>query len=137
VNVRAPFLLARACAPGMAERGWGRIVNIGSIWSVVSIAQRASYSTSKFGVDGMTAAMSAELAASGILVNTVSPGFVDTELTRRVLGEDGIAELTARVPIRRLAQPSEIAALVAWVAGPDNTYLTGQNVVIDGGFTRT
>jgi 3-oxoacyl-[acyl-carrier protein] reductase len=137
VNVRAPFLLARAVAPGMVERGWGRVVNIGSIFGTVSKELRASYSTSKFAVDGMAAAMSAELAADGVLVNTVSPGFVDTELTRRVLGDDGIAELTARVPIRRLAQPEEIAALVAWLAGPENTYLTGQNVVIDGGFTRT
>jgi 3-oxoacyl-[acyl-carrier protein] reductase len=136
VNVRAPFLLCRAVAPGMCERGWGRIVNIGSIFGTLSKEERGSYSTSKFAVDGMTAALAAEVAADGVLANTVSPGFVDTELTRRVLGDDGIAELTARVPARRLAQPSEIAALVAWLAGPDNTYLSGQNVVIDGGFTR-
>ena len=136
VNVRAPFLLCRAAVPGMRERGWGRIVNITSIFGVVSKEERASYSASKFGLDGMTAALAAEVAADGVLCNCVAPGFVDTELTRRVLGDAGIEELVQRVPARRLAQPEEIAALVAWLAGPENTYVSGQNVVIDGGFTR-
>jgi 3-oxoacyl-[acyl-carrier protein] reductase len=137
VNVRAPFLLCRAVVPGMRERGWGRIVNVSSIFGVVSKEQRASYSASKFGLDGLTAALAAEVAADGVLCNCVAPGFVDTELTRRVLGDAGIAQLVERVPARRLAQPAEIAALVAWLAGPENTYVSGQNVVIDGGFTRT
>jgi NAD(P)-dependent dehydrogenase (short-subunit alcohol dehydrogenase family) len=136
VNVRAPLLLCRALVGPMRAAGWGRIVNIGSVFGTVSKEERASYSASKFGLDGLTAALAAEVAADGVLVNTVSPGFVDTELTRRVLGEEGIARMAAQVPARRLAQPAEIAALVAWLAGPDNTYLSGQNVVIDGGFTR-
>ena len=84
----------------------------------------------------MTAALSAEVAQHGVLVNCIAPGFIDTELTRRVLGEAGIRELVARVPARRLGRPEEIAAFVAWLAGPENTYLTGQNIAIDGGFTR-
>ena len=136
VNLRAPLLLCRAVVPGMRERGWGRIVNITSVFGVVSRAGRASYSASKFGLDGMTAALAAEVAADGVLCNCVSPGFVDTELTRRTLGDAGIADVVSRVPIGRMAQPEEIAALVAWLAGPDNTYTSGQNVVIDGGFTR-
>lgn len=136
VNLRSAFLLCRAVVPGMRRRGFGRIVNITSIFSVVSREQRASYSASKFGLDGMTAALAAEVARDGILANCVSPGFVDTDLTRRVLGPAGMAELAARVPMQRLAQPPEIAALVAWLAGPDNTYLSGQNIVIDGGFCR-
>jgi NAD(P)-dependent dehydrogenase (short-subunit alcohol dehydrogenase family) len=136
VNVRAPMLLSRSVVPGMRERGWGRIVNIGSIWSVVSRPGRGSYSASKFALDGLTAALAAEVAADGVLVNCVSPGFVDTELTRGVLGEEGIAQLVAEVPAGRLARPDEIAALVAWLAGPENTFVSGQNIVIDGGFSR-
>jgi len=137
VNVRAPLLLCRAVVPGMRERGWGRIVNIASIWSVVSRPGRGSYSASKFALDGLTAALAAEVAADGVLANCVSPGFVDTELTRSVLGEEGIAGLVAEVPAGRLAQPEEIAALVAWLAGPENTFVSAQNIVIDGGFSRS
>ena len=136
VNVRAPMMLCRALTPGMREQGWGRIVNIASIWSVVSRPGRGSYSASKFGLDGLTAALAAEVAADGVLANCVSPGFVDTELTRSVLGEEGIARLVAEVPAGRLARPDEIAALVAWLAGPENTFVSAQNIVIDGGFSR-
>jgi 3-oxoacyl-[acyl-carrier protein] reductase len=137
VNVRAPMLLCRAVVPGMRERGWGRIVNIASIWGVVSRPGRGSYSTSKFALDGLTAALAAEVAADGVLANCVSPGFVDTELTRSVLGDEGIAELVAQVPAGRLARPEEIAELVAWLAGPENTFVSAQNIVIDGGFSRS
>ena len=75
-------------------------------------------------------------AGKGVLANCVSPGFIDTDLTRTVLGEDGIRELVAQVPAGRLGQPKEIAALTAWLAGPENTYISGQNILIDGGFTR-
>jgi len=136
VNLRAAFILCRAVLPGMRRRRWGRIVNVSSIFGVISKEFRASYSASKFGLDGMTAALAAETASENVLANSVAPGFVDTDLTRSVLGDAGIAELTARVPARRLGQPEEVASLVAWLAGPENTYLTGQTVVIDGGFSR-
>lgn len=136
VNVTAPFLLARAVVPGMKAKGWGRIVSVSSIWGRISKAGRGSYSTSKFAIDGMMAALAAEVAGYGILANCVAPGFIDTELTRRVLGEDGIAALTSQIPAGRLGKPEEIAALVAWLVGPENTYVSGQNIVIDGGFVR-
>ncbi|BAE48938.1 SDR family NAD(P)-dependent oxidoreductase [Paramagnetospirillum magneticum] len=136
VNVTAPFLLARAVVPGMQAKAWGRIVTVSSIWGRISRAGRGAYSASKFAVDGLTAALAAEVAQFGILANCVAPGFIDTELTRQVLGEDGIKELTAQVPARRLGRPEEIAAFVAWLAGPENSYISGQNLVIDGGFTR-
>lgn len=136
VNVRAPFLLCRAVVPGMRKRGWGRIVNVTSVFGTISKELRASYSASKFALDGMTAALAAEVAADGVLANCVAPGFVETDLTREILGEVGMAELASQVPIRRFARAEEIAALVAWLAGPENTYLSGQNVVIDGGFIR-
>ena len=136
VNVRAPFLLSRAVVPGMRRAGWGRIVNISSVFGTISKEHRGAYSASKFALDGMTAALAAEVARDGILANCVAPGFVDTELTREILGEQGKAELAARVPVGRLAAPEEIAALVAWLAGPENTYVSGQNILIDGGFSR-
>lgn len=136
INASVPFLLCQAVIPGMKARQWGRIVNISSIFGKVSKEYRAPYSTSKFGLDGMTAALAAEVAAHGILANCVAPGIIATELTLRVLGEDGIEEMVAKVPIGRLGEPEEIAAFVAWLAGPENTYISGQNIAIDGGFTR-
>jgi len=136
VNVRAPFLLCQAVVPGMRKKGWGRIVNISSIFGKVSKEWRASYSTSKFALDGMTAALAAEVAAAGILVNCVAPGFIDTDLTRTILGEAGMADVAAKIPIKRLGTPEEVAALVVWLASPENTYVSGQNIAIDGGFTR-
>jgi len=136
VNLAVPFRLCQAVLPGMRSKGWGRIVSISSVWGKVSRAGRASYSASKFGLDGMTAALAAEAAGDGVLVNCVAPGFTDTELTRRVLGEAGIEALVAQVPAGRLARPEEIASFVAWLAGPENTYISGQNIAIDGGFTR-
>lgn len=136
VNLRAPFLLCRAVLPRMRAQRWGRIVNISSIFGIVAKEHRGSYAASKFGLDGLTAALAAEAAEDGVLANCVSPGFIDTELTRRVLGEKGIADLVKRVPIRRLGLPAEVAALVVWLAGPENTFISGQNIAIDGGFTR-
>ncbi len=136
VNVRAPFLLCRAVIPGMIKNGWGRIVNMSSIFGKVSKEYRGSYSASKFALDGITVALSAEVAKYGILANCVAPGIIDTELTRNVLGEKGMTEIVSKIPIGRLGNTEEIAAFVTWLAGPENTYITGQNIAIDGGFTR-
>ena len=136
VNLRSAFVLCRAVVPGMRARHWGRIVNITSIFGMVSKAHRAAYSASKFGLDGLTAALAAEVAEDGVLANCVAPGFIDTELTRSVLGADGVRNLVQQVPIRRLGRPEEVACLVAWLAGPENTFMSGQAIAIDGGFTR-
>jgi NAD(P)-dependent dehydrogenase (short-subunit alcohol dehydrogenase family) len=120
----------------MVRRGWGRIVNVSSIWGKVSKEHRAAYSTSKFALDGMTLALAAEHAADGVIANCIAPGFIDTELTRRVLGEKGTQALVSAVPARRLGQVDEVARLVLWLASEENTYLAGQNIAIDGGFSR-
>lgn len=135
VNVTAPMLICRAALPGMRARGWGRIVNITSIWSVVVRAGRAPYAASKHALIGLTAALSAEAAKDGVLANCVAPGFIATELTRSNMSDADIAAVSAQVPVGRLGQPEEVAALVAWLAGPENTYVTGQNILCDGGFT--
>lgn len=136
VNVIAPFLLCQACIPAMKRRGWGRIVNVSSVWGKISKEHRAAYSASKFALDGLTIALAAEHTADGILANSVAPGFIDTELTRRVLGEAGMRALIAAVPAHRLGQAEEIARLVLWLASDANGYLAGQNIAIDGGFSR-
>jgi NAD(P)-dependent dehydrogenase (short-subunit alcohol dehydrogenase family) len=136
VNVTAPFMLSQAVLPNMRKKRWGRIVNISSIWGKISKAFRAPYSASKFAIDGLTAAISAEVASDGVLVNSVAPGFIDTELTRNVLGLDGMNKLALQVPAKRIGTVEEVAKFVAWLAGPDNTYISGQNIAVDGGFTR-
>jgi NAD(P)-dependent dehydrogenase (short-subunit alcohol dehydrogenase family) len=136
VNLRTPFLLCQAVIPHMKENSWGRIVNITSIFGSISKEYRASYSSSKFGLDGMTAALASEVSEMGILANSVGPGFIDTDLTRKVLGKKGIAEVQNRIPIKRLGQVNEIASLVSWLVSDENTYVSGQNIMIDGGFTR-
>lgn len=136
VNLRAAYLCCRAVVPGMRARKWGRIVNLSSVFGVISKEGRGPYSASKFGLDGLTAALAAEVAVDGVLANCVAPGFIETDLTRRSLGEEGMRAMAERVPMKRLGQPAEIAALVSFLAGPENTYLSGQTVIIDGGFTR-
>lgn len=136
VNVVAPLFLCQAAIPGMKRRGWGRIVGLSSIWGKISKEYRASYSASKFALDGMTLALAIEHGADGILANCVAPGFIDTELTRRVLGVESIERLVAAVPVRRMADVSEVARFVVWLGSPANTYVTGQNIAIDGGFSR-
>lgn len=136
VNVFAPFMLCQAAIPAMKRKRWGRIVNVSSIWGKISKEHRASYSASKFALDGLTLALAAEHTADGIIANSIAPGFIDTDLTRRMLGEAEIQALTARVPALRLGQVDEIARLVLWLSSDENTYVAGQNIAIDGGFSR-
>lgn len=135
VDLDAPYAICQAAAHVMTPAGSGRIVNIASIWSAVTKAQRSLYSAAKTGLVGLTRALAAELGPAGILVNAVSPGFVLTDLTRQSLSEAERAALCTQIPVRRMADPAEIATLVAFLVSPANTYLTGQNVIIDGGFT--
>ena len=136
VNVFAPFRLCQAVLPNMLEKNWGRIVNLSSIWGKISMSQRAAYSASKFALDGMTIALAAEFSGNGILANCIAPGFTDTELTHRMLGEEGIKALVGKVPAKRLGNVVEIAELVLWLSSNQNSFITGQNIAIDGGFTR-
>ncbi len=135
VNVFAPFLLCQAAIPSMKRKRWGRIVNVSSIWGKISMARRASYSASKFALDGMTVALAAEHTADGVLANTIAPGFIDTELSR-VVGNTELGSLVSKVPANRLGQVEEVARLVLWLGSDENTFVSGQNIAIDGGFTR-
>ena len=136
INLVAPLELSRAVLTGMRSAGWGRIVNVGSIWGVISRPERASYSASKGGLDGLTASLAAEVAKDGILANCVAPGFIETDLMLAATDETERRRLAAQVPMRRLGKPEEIGTFVAWLCSDENTYISGQTLIIDGGFTR-
>ncbi len=135
INLVAPMRLIRALSPGMAQRGYGRIVNISSIWSGVAKPRRFVYATTKAGINGMTRALAVELAASGVLVNAVAPGYTNTELTRQNNSVESIHQIAAAIPAGRLAEPEEIAQVVAFLCSQNNSYLTGQTIFVDGGYT--
>lgn len=135
INLVAPMRLIRALSPQMSERGYGRIVNISSIWSGVAKPRRFVYATTKAGINGMTRALAVELAASGVLVNAVAPGFTNTELTQQNNSAEAIRQIAATIPAGRLAEPKEIAQVIAFLCSKNNSYLTGQTLFVDGGFT--
>ncbi len=135
VNLSAPFRLAQAIVPNMRKQGWGRIINISSIFGIVTRQHRAVYSATKAALAGLTRTMAVELGRENVLVNCVAPGYVETELTRQNNSQEDLERIAATIPMGRLAQPEEIAKVVAFLCSDDNTYITGQVVVADGGFT--
>jgi len=135
INLIAPLRITRSIIPGMMDQQFGRIVNISSIWSLVSKPGRISYSISKNGLNGFTRALAVEVAPYNILVNTVAPGYVNTDLTRKNNSPEDLEGICKTIPMKRLAEPDEIAKLVAFLCSGDNTYMTGQCLVVDGGFT--
>jgi 3-oxoacyl-[acyl-carrier protein] reductase len=137
VNVRAPFILSKTLAPNMAEKKFGRIVNISSIFGHVTRSQRIAYTTSKAALIGMTKTLATDYSSRNVLVNAVGPGFIDTELTRKILTPEAREELMGQVPMGRLGTPEEIANIVTFLASSQNSFITGQHIIADGGFTIT
>jgi NAD(P)-dependent dehydrogenase (short-subunit alcohol dehydrogenase family) len=145
VNLQAPILLAAHAAPGMVERGYGRIVSVTSVHARHSERHALAYDASKAGLEGATRTLGIELAPSGVLVNAVAPGFVDTRMSlaangRDVLDTDPFRRVyieEGRLPLGRSATPAEVADCILWLAGPGNTYVAAQTVTIDGGLTST
>lgn len=136
INLIAPMKLARGVVGAMKAQKYGRIVNIGSIWACVSKAGRCVYSATKNGIHGITNTLAVELAEDNILVNTVCPGFTLTELTKKNNTPEQIAAIVKDIPIGRMAEPEEMAEVVYFLASENNTYLTGQKIAVDGGFTE-
>ena len=135
VNLNAPFRLAQAFAPTMRRNRWGRIVNLSSILGVVTRPHRAAYSTTKAALVGFTRTLASELGRDNVLVNCVAPGYVETNLVRKNNSDEELRRIAERVPLGRLAHPSEIAKFVSFLCSDENTYITGQTLIIDGGFT--
>ena len=134
VNLTAPFLMCRRFVPGMKEKGWGRIINMTSIMSHVSIPQRIGYSSTKFGLLGMVKALA--LAPHNVSVNGISPGPFGTEMNQPIMN-DPIAnqQFVSRIPLGRWGKIEEIGALAVSLSSNDAGFITGTDVVIDGGWT--
>ncbi len=134
-NLTAPIYITSLVAKKMIENKKGSIINIGSIFGTVSKMGRSPYTATKSGIIGVTKTMAIDLAEHNILVNCVSPGFVDTELTRKVLGEEQMKIMSEKIPMKRLANTKDITPIILFLCSEFNTYITGQNITVDGGFT--
>jgi len=134
INLVAPLSLIQSCVPYMKSQKWGRIVNISSIWGIRSKEYRTLYSATKFALNGITKALSRELGEHNILVNAVCPGYVNTELTNKNISPAEQDTIKATIPLKRFAEPAEIAHLIKFLISEENTYITGQTIIIDGGF---
>jgi 3-oxoacyl-[acyl-carrier protein] reductase len=133
VNIKTPYFLIQKILPKLKTNS--KIVNISSIFGFVSKEKRSLYSSTKYAINGMTKSLSIELGPKNILINSVLPGFTETELTFESLNQNEINELTSLIPLGRFAKTNEIAELVYFLSSEKNTYITGQNIIIDGGFT--
>ena len=136
VNVKAPYILCREVSKLMKKNGYGRIVNVTSIWSTITRPGRSLYTAAKFAITGLTKTLAVELAEHNILVNSVGPGFTMTELTASTNTPEEIKKITDIIPIKRMAQPVEIANTILFLSSDLNSYLTGQNIIVDGGYTN-
>ena len=136
VNLTGPFMMARRFVRGMKAKKWGRIINMTSIMSHVSLPQRTGYSTTKAGLLGFTRALALELAPFGITVNGISPGPFATEMNRPLIEDpDKNREFLARLPIGRWGRVEEIGQLAVYLCSDGAGFLTGTDIVIDGGWT--
>jgi 3-oxoacyl-[acyl-carrier protein] reductase len=132
INLTGVFLCNRAVAPGMAKRGWGRIVNIASVAGKEGNPNASAYSASKAGVIGLTKSLGKELATSGVLVNCVAPAVVRTELFSQMT-EQHIQYMLSKIPMGRFGEVEEVAEMVSWLASPLCTFATGATFDLTGG----
>ena len=133
VNFLANVDLLRAIVPKMKSNSFGRIVVVSSLFAGRAKKGRGAYSSSKAALEALVRHIALENAEYGILANIVAPGFVDTELTRQNNSGPEIKALESKIPMQRLAQPSEIAEMVAFLVSSQNSYITGQTIRVDGG----
>lgn len=133
VNLDSAFYLCRALVPAMIRGGWGRIVNVGSMWGKVGASCEVHYSATKAGLRGLTMALAKELGPSGITVNCVEPGVIDTDMNAALTEEDRAA-LCDETPLCRIGHPEEVASAIVFLASEDASFITGQCLGVDGGF---
>jgi len=135
-NVKGPFLCSRRFGPQMAARGWGRIINVGSILSVIGIAGRAPYAASKAAVANLTRVLALEWAGQGVTVNAICPGPFGTEMNRPLLNDpEKYAAFVAKIPLGRWGELHEIAGATIFLASDASSFVTGSLLFVDGGWT--
>lgn len=136
INLHVPYRILSVVGPKMMANYYGRIVNIASIWSVVTRHGRSIYSSSKNALVGLTKTLAVEWASYNVLVNAVSPGFTLTEMTKTTNTVEQLKAIENMIPAKRMADPVEIARIITFLCSDLNTYLTGQNITVDGGYTN-
>jgi 3-oxoacyl-[acyl-carrier protein] reductase len=136
VNYHAPLSIIQQCIPYMLDNGYGRIINLGSIWVELAMSRRLAYSASKNALHALTKAITSEYSDKGIIANTISPGFIGTDLTYQNNSESELQQIKDKVPLKRLGTPEEVAKLVYQLT-VENSFITGQNIIIDGGYSCT
>jgi 3-oxoacyl-[acyl-carrier protein] reductase len=134
VNFFSAYLISQAVIPNMIKNRWGRIINITSIFANSVKELRSSYVSSKFALNGLTKCMAAEYSNRNILINAVAPGVTKTDLTKKIL-KNKIHLIKKKIPMNRLAEPKEIADVVYFLGSEENTFITGQQILVDGGYT--
>ena len=132
INLGGCFNMAKACFPGMVERGWGRIVNIGSINGQAGQYGQVNYAAAKSGIHGFTKALAQEGAKKGVTVNAIAPGYIDTDMVAAV-PPHVLEKIVAKIPVGRLGNASEIARGVAFLCSEDAGFVTGTTLSINGG----
>ncbi|MBY0236848.1 MAG: SDR family oxidoreductase, partial [Burkholderiaceae bacterium] len=131
-NLNSMFNVTKQVIEDMLERGWGRIINISSVNGEKGQFGQTNYSAAKAGMHGFTMALAQEVASKGVTVNTVSPGYIGTDMVKAIRPEV-LEKIVATIPIKRLGTPEEIAAIVAWLAGEDSGFTTGADFSCNGG----
>ncbi|UTF61944.1 3-oxoacyl-ACP reductase FabG [Gilvimarinus sp. DA14] len=131
-NLSAVYRLSKAVLRGMMKARWGRIINVGSVVGSMGNPGQANYAATKAGVAGFARSLAAEVGSRGITVNTVAPGFIDTDMTK-VLPDEQKADLLNRIPLGRLGKPEEIAAVVSFLASDAGGYVSGETIQVNGG----
>jgi acetoacetyl-CoA reductase len=131
-NLTSMFNVTKQVVPGMVEKSWGRIIQISSVNGEKGQAGQTNYSAAKAGMHGFTMALAQELASKGVTVNTVSPGYIGTEMVRAIKPEV-LEKIVATIPVKRLGTPDEIGSIVAWLAGEDSGFTTGADFSCNGG----
>jgi acetoacetyl-CoA reductase len=131
-NLNSLFFVTKQVVDGMLDRGWGRIINISSMNGQRGQFGQTNYSTAKAGMHGFTMALAQEVASKGVTVNTVSPGYIGTDMVRAIR-EDVLEKIVATIPVKRLGEPDEIASIVSWLASAESGFTTGANFACNGG----
>jgi acetoacetyl-CoA reductase len=131
-NLNSMFNVTKQVVTDMVEKGWGRIVNISSVNGEKGQAGQTNYSAAKAGMHGFTMALAQELANKGVTVNTVSPGYIGTDMVKAIR-QEVLDKIVATIPVKRLGLPSEIASIISWIASEEGGYSTGADFSVNGG----